>query len=303
MAYRLKQEGLRVHYNDLLPFNYQFGLALVENDEARLSETVISHLLHPQSKRSYPTWIQDTFPNIYYTDEENAWLDRTVVLLHEIQCSFTKALAFFALAQACLIKRPFNLFHRKNLYLRFQDVERSFGNKSSWDRPFDDCFLAFAKEANAAVFCGKQTCTATMLDAAQVSGDFDLVYIDPPYINASGDATDYSDFYHFLSGLWDYEAWPERVDFRSKHRRMNRTKTPWADKKRIHQAFDELFASYPGAVLAVSYRSDGIPSVGELRDLLLRHRSRVSIHSYGQYKYALSTNQKSEELLFLAESC
>ncbi len=301
VSYRFKQEGLKVTYNDLLPFNYQFGLAFVENDSIRLDEAVLSKLLEPRVDRVYPSWIQDTFSDIYYTEEENKWLDQTVTHLHEIDGQYTKALAFFALAQACLMKRPFNLFHRKNLYLRLRDVERSFGNKVSWDRPFPVCVRGFAKEANGAVFEGRQSCSATMLDASQVPGTFDLVYIDPPYMNATGSSTDYADLYHFLSGLLEYQSWSDRVDFRSKHRRMLRHKTAWTDKNQIHKAFDELFAAYPHSILAVSYRSDGIPSSEEMKDLLLRHRSKVTIHSYGQYTYALSTNQRSEELLFVAE--
>jgi adenine-specific DNA-methyltransferase len=35
VAYRLKQEGKTVVYNDVLRFNYQFGKALIENSHIR----------------------------------------------------------------------------------------------------------------------------------------------------------------------------------------------------------------------------------------------------------------------------
>ena len=36
------------------------------------------------------------------------------------------------------------------------------------------------------------------LDALDVPGDYDLVYVDTPYIPKSGVGVDYQDFYHFL---------------------------------------------------------------------------------------------------------
>ena len=57
-------------------------------------------------------------------------------------------LARHALNQACLMKRPFNLFHRKNLYIRTANVERQFGNKTTWETPFPTLFTRLVKEAN-----------------------------------------------------------------------------------------------------------------------------------------------------------
>jgi len=102
------------------------------------------------------------------------------------------------LCQACIIKRPYNLFHRKNLYIRFAEVERSFGNKTTWDKPFGNWFRAFVAEANSAVFDNGLQNRALNLDAIQVPGEFDLVYVDTPYISSRGVALDYLSFYHFL---------------------------------------------------------------------------------------------------------
>lgn len=51
----------------------------------------------------------------------------------------------------------------------------------------------------------------------------------------------------------------------------------------------------------VSYRSDGIPSESELKELICQYKTNVKIKKYGNYKYALSKNKKSEELLFIGE--
>lgn len=299
VAYRLKQAGKHVTYNDLLRFNYYFGLALIENDRVRLSQQDIDRLLkrHPDIK--YPRIVQDNFADIYFTDEENAWIDQAITNILRLDEPRRFALAFFALCQACIIKRPYNLFHRKNLYLRLAEVDRTFGNKTTWDRPFEEWFRIFAGEANRAVFDNGQPNRALNLDAVEVSGDYDLVYVDTPYINRRGVAVDYRDFYHFLEGLTLYDKWEQHIDRRSKHRRLRLQPSEWTDQKQIHAAFDRLFRRYAKSTIVVSYRNDGIPSESELTSLLRRYKRHVQIEHFGQYKYVLSTNSESGEILLV----
>jgi hypothetical protein len=49
----------------------------------------------------------------------------------------------------------------------------------------------------------------------------------------------------------------------------------------------------------VSYRSDGIPSQPELVSLLKRYKRDVAVEHSGRYKYALSTNCDSREILLI----
>lgn len=299
VAYRLKQAGKRVTYNDLLRFNYYFGFALVENSSIRLSARDIEDVLRPHKGIAYSRFVQETFPDIYFTGEENAWIDRTIANIRRLSNPYKFALAFYALCQACIVKRPYNLFHRKNLYVRFAEVDRSFGNKASWDRPFEDWFRIFAEEANEAVFDNGQSNRALNLDAVHAPGDYDLIYIDTPYISRHGVGVDYLGFYHFLEGLTIYDEWERHIDFRSKHRRLSPRPSEWADKKEIHAAFDRLFRRYRDSILVVSYRSDGIPSESAILSLLQRYKSDVRVHHFGQYKYVLSNNSESKEVLFV----
>ena len=238
VAYRLKREGKRITYNDILRFNYCAGLALIENSSVRLSLDEADWILHKHDGIIYPRFVQDTFHDIYFTDEENAWVDQTITNIRQMADPYKLALAFFALCQACTIKRPYNLFHRKNLYLRFAEVERSFGNKTTWDRPFEEWFRVFVGESNRAIFDNGQSNQALNLEAVDVPGEYDLVYIDTPYISKRGVAVDYLAFYHFLEGLTMYDEWAAHVDWRSKHRRLKLRESEWIDGKRIHNAFD-----------------------------------------------------------------
>ncbi len=299
VAYRLKQAGKAVTYNDLLRFNYYIGLALIENSHVRLSPGEVEWLLTRHPDIRYPHFVQETFADIYFTDEENAWIDQTITNIRRLEDPYKFALAFFALAQACIVKRPFNLFHRKNLYLRFAEVERSFGNKASWDRPFEAWFRAFVEEANQAVFDNGQPNRALNFDALQVPGQYDLVYIDPPYLSRKGVGVDYYAFYHFLEGLTFYDQWGEEIDYHSKHRRLKPRPSPWTNRKAIYGAFDRLFRRFRESILVVSYRSDGIPSESELVSMLRRYKREVRVERFGRYKYVLSTNAKSQEILLM----
>jgi len=299
VAYKLKREGKQVTYNDVLRFNYYAGLALVGNNSIRLGPDEIDWILRRHEGIVYPRFVHDTFHDIYFTDEENAWIDQTITNIRQLADPYKSALAFFALCQACTIKRPYNLFHRKNLYLRFAEVERSFGNKTTWDRPFAEWFRVFAGEASRAVFDNGQPNRALNLDAIDVPGEYDLVYIDTPYISRRGVAVDYLAFYHFLEGLTMYDEWARHVDWRSKHRRLRLQGSNWTDRKRIHSAFDRLFQRYRESILVVSYRSDGIPSEAELVSILGRYKASVHVEHFGQYKYVLSTNAESKEILLI----
>jgi adenine-specific DNA-methyltransferase len=299
VAYRLKRENKEITYNDILKFNYYFGLALIENNQTFLTSEDINNILKINPDINYPSIVQDNFQEIYFTDTENKWIDRTITNICLIKDKYKFALAFFALCQSCIIKRPYNLFHRKNLYLRLAEVERSFGNKTTWDKPFSEWFRIFCEEANIAVFNNGKKNRSLNNDSISINRNFDLVYIDPPYISSRGTAVDYRGFYHFLEGLAMYNDWAGNIDNSSKHRRLKPDQNEWLDKKMIFDAFDQLFCHFKESIIAVSYRSDGIPSIEELSAILKKYKSNVVINYFGNYKYALSTNSKSEEVLIV----
>jgi adenine-specific DNA-methyltransferase len=152
-------------------------------------------------------------------------------------------------------------------------------------------------EANAAVFDNGQPNRALCLDALDTPTGADLVYLDPPYLNAKGVGVDYRDFYHFLEGLASYDAWPERVDQRSRHRRLTPVRSAWTHADTILGAFESVIARHRDSMIVLSYRNDGIPSKAALVDLLRRYKSRVYEAEQAQ-KYALA-NKASKEILLI----
>ena len=297
VSYKMKEEGKKVVYNDILPFNSIIGKALIENDDTFLNDDDIEYILNRRSNVSYPNFIEKTFKDIYFTEEENLWLDVVSTNIRSIDDEYKRAIAYFALFQSCIIKRPYNLFHRKNLYVRLQDVKRSFGNKKTWDTSFETHFLKFVKEANDAVFEGCNKCVSINRDVFDIDVKCDLVYIDTPYINESGVGVDYADFYHFLNGIVDYDNWNSLIDYKSKHLRLLRKPNVWNEQNNIYQAFEKLFKKFSDSVLVISYRSNGVPTIKELATLLIEMGKDVKIYQSNEMKYVLSSKVSNEVLI------
>ena len=299
VSYALKRLGKQVTCNDYLKFNSYIGHALIENSTQTLADEDVACVLRKDPEYPYESFITRTFREIYYTDDENQWLD--VVVQNIDRLPFTKrTLAYYALFQACLVKRPFNLFHRKNLYIRFADVQRGFGNKSTWDRPFVEHFTNFVREINFLVFDNGKTNKALNTNVLDRQGSFDLVYLDPPYISSKNITVDYRDFYHFFEGMVNYRNWPSMIDYRSKHLRLIPTANPWNDKELTRAAFRNTFDRFRDSMIAVSYRADGIPSIVEIQADLGLFKKRIRTFTSGEYKYVLS-HSMGKEVLIVAE--
>jgi len=309
VSYLLKLMKKEVTFNDILLSNYQTGIALIENNSVKLDESDLNFLLH-ENGFEYPSFIQETFKDIYYLDAENKWLDTIVFNLYMLSQNYhgemlkkKRALAFHVLFQACLSKRPFNLFHRKNLYLRLANVERSFGNKTTWDTDFDTLFCRFHHEVSQKIFSNGLKNKAICIDIMKMEDrNFDLVYLDPPYTRPEEKSPkDYYSLYHFLEGLVDYSNWQERIDWETKNRRLKKERTEW-DKNSLEKNFDCLFRRFQDSIIVVSYGEPGNPSVWKIMELLLQYKSDVRVMKT-EYKYTLNrkNNHEMGEVLVIGE--
>jgi len=303
VGYKMKIEDKEVIYNDILKSNYIIAKSIIENNEVTLEEDDINFILNPHEAVNCKTVIQDNFKDIYFLDEENKWLDMVVQNIHHMKNEYKQAIAFNSLFQSCIIKRPFNLFHRKNLYMRTdEDVDRSFGNKVTWDTPFKEHFLNFVSEINQCVYDNCRNNKVMNLDVLEIKDwvQYDMVYIDTPYTSEKGNTVDYRNFYHFLEGIVDYYNWEDKIDFSVKHNRLKPVYNIWNDPDRIKEAYKKLFALIKSPFLVMSYRSDGIPSKDWFYSNLKDKYKSVDILIYGDYQYVLSNNKKSKEILVIA---
>lgn len=312
VSYLLKKMGKSVTYNDKLHFNYVIGKAIIENSKFKLNDGDIKFLNRLQSKTIQSNVIEKNFTGIYYLDKENIWLDKTtsnIINMNHYQpevLEYKKALAYYALFQSSLIKRPFNLFHRKNLNIRTADVERHFGNKTTWEKSFDEYFLKFISEANNLVFDSGIECRALNKSIFDFdSYGYDLVYIDIPYLRKDGsnESSNYLKCYHFLEGLSKYEDWEKLIDLNSINLRMKQIEEQNDFKKEnIHKLVEEILFNFRKSKIVFSYKKGGIPSISSITNMMKKLKRKVytvSLH----YKYALNhqngDSKKNREVLLI----
>jgi len=293
-SYLFKSMQKTVYFNDILKSNYQTGVALIENNNVTLNDTDIDFLLRRDNYK-YPTFIADTFQDIYYYHEENKWLDMMVFNIKKLSTMYEgetlkkkQALAFHSLFQACLSKRPFNLFHRKNLYLREANVVRTFGNKKTWDVDFSIAFRNFALETSSKIFSNKKTNEAFCNDVMELrKRNYDLVYFDPPYQRPSEKyPQDYFSMYHFLEGLVDYDNWASNIDFSKKNKPL-KNKLTKLDNLSPLDRIDKVLGKFHTSIIAISYGTPGIPTIDELKSLLKKYKNNVEVFDT-EFSYKLN---------------
>jgi adenine-specific DNA methylase len=300
VSWLFKSWGKRVHFNDCLRWCAEVGTALVENAATRLDVVRAKELLVAREGRRYDDFVARTFGGRFFLPEEDRFIDVVAQNVAAEPDRYTRALGFYSLFQACLKKRPFNLFHRANLAVRLRDVPRSFGNKATWESPFERVFLEALAEANDAVFDNGQNNTVSCLDALACPLEADLVYLDPPYVRRDGAAFDYLDGYHFLEGLVEYDRWGERIDRRYKHLPFARRPSPFSSGAALHEALREIVARAKSArYVIVSYRDDGIPSIEQIEQML-RGEGRSVARFSRSVRYALS-HRKGAEVVLVGE--
>lgn len=300
-SYLMKKAGKTVFYNDILKFNQIIGTAIIENSSVRVEKEEIALILKPKANVRYNKLIQNNFNGIYFKNRENKWLDIVTQNILSVDDKYKQALLFSALYQSCLIKRPFNLFHRSNLNIRTAKVERSFGNKTTWEKSFKKHFIRFINEYNSAVFDNRKK--NKVLGGHNVLGiprrKYDLVYLDPPYISKKS-KLNYLDCYHFLEGLSDYKNWESRIDLDTKNKRLKKISNidNWINPDNIHLLFRKMINKYKDSIILLSYRNDGIPSIKEIETMFKEITGKKPIKKSIPYKYALS-NGSTKEILFI----
>lgn len=295
-----KKNGKTVYYNDLLKFNQTIGRAIVENGDTKVTDEELDSVLTFNGK-SDATFIQDHFSGVYFLNRENVWLDNAIQKISEVPDEYKRAILMASLFQACLAKRPFNLFHRKNLYIRTAKVDRTFGNKTTWETPFPVLVKKYAAQYNNAVFSnGRKNKVVGGYHALDVLRKTDLVYLDPPYFSGkSTQGTNYLTFYHFLEGLADYPNWETRLDPVTKVIKVanNGQLDAFTKKSEIAESFEKLIANFSDRIIVLSYQSGGLPSKDELLEMFRKNGKKTKVFEK-EHRYALSA-KKTTELLFV----
>jgi adenine-specific DNA-methyltransferase len=271
VAYTLKATGREVLANDHLAFAAAMTQALVANDGVLLGPEDVELLCSPN--RDDRDFIQRTFDGLYFPAADHAFLDAAWSHLDDMDPT-RRALAITALCLAAARKQPRGVFTITTP--RYDDGRRQLRMS------LRELFREAAGHVNDAVFAGAPAVSMCRevfdVDPAGVA----LAYLDPPYAPPRDD-TCYIKRYHFLEGLATYWRGQE-IMWGTRSRKLVKRHTPFASKRTVREALDRTFDHFRDATLVVSYGSNAALAIGELEELLRRHRpgvARIEIpHTY-----------------------
>ena len=297
-----KAMGKQVNFHDGLLCNTIAAQALLA-DEMPFTEIAEAHAFIDQIKPSHG-FISKTFSQMYYTDEENCWLDGAAKAIHQIADPIERSIYLYCLFQACLKKRPFNLFHRANLNLRLnRNVTRSFGNWVTWEKTFSELMKESFQDLQEVIKPAKQVVNIfSHGDISRLDAGYDLVYLDPPYVGLSRSGEDYLKRYHFLEGLSKYKDWGKVINQSSSIKAFKPLSyiSEWQNKREFRERLFDVINKHSQSIVVLSYLSGAYPSEGEIAEHFRKSFRQVSILKK-DFCHALA-KEKKIELLFIGSN-
>lgn len=273
VGYLFKTMGKQVFSNDYMAMSATFAKAMIENNSHTLTEQDLDFLFSRNSRAS--RFVQETFPGLYYSDEDNAVIDLVRSNIKKIKNEQKRAVAMSALIRACLKKRARGIFTYTGL--RYDDGRADL--KMSMEKHIRNA----ARLINAAVFDNGQRNYARQGDAMTARFKADLVYIDPPYFSPLSD-NEYVRRYHFVEGLArDWKG--VDMQWHTKTRKFKSYPTPFSSRLGAIDAFDKLFRRLRDSILLVSYSSNSLPTREEIISLMSKYKNHVEVIDI-DYRYS-----------------
>lgn len=295
VSYFMKCKGKEVTTNDFLSFSFIAAKATIENSHTQLSNEDVMFLMEENNNNGF---IQATFDNIFFTPEENKFLDRTRFNIELIQDEYKRAIALSALVRSCVKKRSRGIFTFVG--------ERYDDGREDMKKPLSEHFIESVGIYNKAVFNNHKDNRSFNLPSHEFTQTKDLVYLDPPYYSPKSD-NDYVRRYHFVEGMvkgWDGLD----IQHHTKVKKFKSYESPFSKKVTTYSAFEHLIQQYSDSIIAISYSSNSLPTKDELKALLLKYKSKVEIHeinhvySFGNQNHKIgNVNNRVKEYLFIGE--
>ncbi len=294
VGYMFKALGKKVISNDYMTMNSTVSNAIITNSKVKLSKKDISILLSTSS--SHDEFISETFKGIYYTDEENSFIDKVRGNIGNLKGSMKQDLAMSALIRACVKKRPRGIFTYTGF--RYNDGRKDL--KMS----FEEQFLAAIEALNNAVFDNGFSHKSHNKDSMNINTKADLVYIDPPYYSPASD-NEYVRRYHFVEGL--SRGWKDvEMQWETKTKKFKNYPTPFSTRNGAYDAFDKLFEKHKDSILVISYSSNSFPTKDEMLSLLSKYKPEVEVvaidytYSIGNQGHKVNDNKnRVQEYIFI----
>ncbi len=279
VSYLFKAMGKQVFSNDYMAMNAMYSKAMIENNTQKLNQEEIDSLFSV-SNASIDTFVQETFSGIYFSDEDNSFIDTIRSNIQTLPSSTKQAIAMSALIRACIKKRPRGVFTYTGL--RYDD------GRADLKTSIEEHVRNAVDLINKAVFDNGEKNRSIQGDAMSCDYKADLVYLDPPYYSPLSD-NEYVRRYHFVEGL--ARNW-QGVDMQwnTKTKKFKNYPTPFSTHAGAASAFDKLFSQFEESILLVSYSSNSLPTREEMVDLISKHKSNVDVIDIN-YRYSFSNKK------------
>jgi DNA adenine methylase/adenine-specific DNA-methyltransferase len=291
VSYLLKTLGYQVTSNDFLTFPGAIARATVVNQTTRLTDSDIGTICgDPADDRDF---IQTTFSGLYFTDDDRKFLDSAWSHIDQLN-DHKRDLAISALVLAAARKQPRGVFTFTDL--RYDDGRRDL------HLPLRDHFKECAAEYNEVVFDSgrlSQSLSRDIFDLDQ--GDYDLVYLDPPYAPPRDDNC-YIKRYHFLEGLSDYWRGMEIME-NTRTKKLVKRYTPFSYKRTVTEALRRTFKQFKDSTIVLSYSSNAVPDAETIESLLREVKKDVEVrlvdHKYSFGTHSSAKRRNASEYIFI----
>src|SRR5690606_14516613 len=98
VGYFLKCQGKKVITNDIMSFSFITSKSIIETSSEQITKDDLKLLLKKNKNNGF---IEKTFKDIFFSLEENQFLDRVRHNISQLQNEYKEALALSALVRAC----------------------------------------------------------------------------------------------------------------------------------------------------------------------------------------------------------
>ncbi|MCG8492869.1 MAG: DNA adenine methylase [Sneathiellales bacterium] len=296
VSYLLKAMNKQVASSDFLNLSNTITAALVENNTKIVEKKHLRTILRKVENQSH--FIEDNFEGVFFKNEDLKFLDRVSHNLLNFEDKHIGALIKSALIRSCAKRQPRGVFTISGDLSKYDDGRRDL--RLSVEEHFFEQIETF----NASVFNNWKNNVSAHSDAFCVDPkNFDLVYLDPPYVPRSDDNC-YVKRYHFLEGLSCYWQGLE-IDYSTKVRKIPKKYTPFSYRRTAIDAFNRLFCHFKNQKIALSYSSNGYPDLEKLIELLEKYKKNITVHKKDhRYHFGTHSNAKRtkvEEYLIIGQ--
>ncbi len=300
VAFLFKQLGFKTITNDFLNFNNQIGLALVENNMEQLTKGDVELLFaHAENKTDFQL-MENTFTNVFFQQEEAAFLDNFRANIPLLENRYKQALAYAVINRSMTRKITMGHFAHTQA-LQYASSPERIKRNSSLIKPLKTIFENLLPEYNYAVFDNKQdNCShhANILELLPILENVDLAYFDPPYCDSHAD---YQSFYHLLETFTEY--WQDKQFINGIKRYEPQRISGFDKKKDVMASFETLFELAENIPhWLISYNNRSYPSVEEFEKIISKHRQvEIEEKIYINGRGGKGSVAGSKELLFICK--